>query len=173
MDRAENLINKIFGKLKVISRSKNRTAKNGRTFVVWKCICSCGNIANVRAMDLKANKTKSCGCYRREAPKIHRLLPNNQAHINETWYKYKIKCKQKSLPFNLSKSKFFKLVKSACYYCGRIPSIRNGVDRKDNNKGYIRGNCLPCCKICNRAKSSMPYEDFIDWIVDIRNHNLW
>lgn len=37
----------------------------------------------------------------------------------------------------------------------------NGVDRKDNAKGYVTGNCLPCCWPCNYAKGSRyTYEQF-------------
>lgn len=34
---------------------------------LWKCQCSCGNTATVRAGDLKSGNTKSCGCRRMEA----------------------------------------------------------------------------------------------------------
>lgn len=32
----------------------------------WKCVCDCGNIAFVRASNLKKGVTTSCGCYRTE-----------------------------------------------------------------------------------------------------------
>ena len=45
---------KTYGKLKVLEYSKNNRK--------WKCQCKCGNIAYVRGSDLRAGKTKSCGC---------------------------------------------------------------------------------------------------------------
>ena len=40
----------------------------------------------------------------------------------------------------------------------------NGIDRKDNNIGYIVSNCLPCCSWCNKAKLTNKYEDFLNYI---------
>lgn len=40
----------------------------------------------------------------------------------------------------------------------------NGIDRKDNNIGYDLYNCVTCCQICNEAKHTRNYEDFIKWI---------
>jgi len=31
-------------------------------------------------------------------------------------------------------------------------------------KGYTKKNCVSCCKICNRAKSGMGFDDFMSWI---------
>jgi hypothetical protein len=42
-----------------------------------------------------------------------------------------------------------------CYYCGGpLPLSGCGVDRKNNDLGYIPGNCIPCCTICNSIKGS-------------------
>jgi hypothetical protein len=40
----------------------------------------------------------------------------------------------------------------------------NGIDRVDNSKGYILGNCVPCCSWCNRAKADGTLAKFMDWI---------
>jgi len=37
--------------------------KNGKE-CLWKCICDCGNIKNIRASSLKTGNSKSCGCAR-------------------------------------------------------------------------------------------------------------
>ena len=44
------------------------------------------------------------------------------------------------------------------------PFLRNGIDRIDNNKGYTKENCVPCCDICNRIKMDLPYNVFIEHI---------
>ena len=46
----------------------------------------------------------------------------------------------------------------------------NGIDRKDNTRGYEPDNCLPCCGLCNRMKSALSYGDFMDWIGRVINH---
>ena len=41
----------------------------------------------------------------------------------------------------------------------------------DNSKGYSLDNIVPCCKICNRAKSDLTYKDFIEWIRRLKNRS--
>lgn len=40
----------------------------------------------------------------------------------------------------------------------------NGIDRVNNNEGYTLLNSLSCCIICNRAKNSLSYGEFIEWV---------
>lgn len=59
------------------------------------------------------------------------------------------------------------LVTQKCHYCGSMPSNRirshgkrtgffyQGIDRKDNEKGYSVDNVVPCCHPCNRLKSDI------------------
>lgn len=56
---AEDLTGRKFGKLVAVRRE---TSKNGRTR--WLCRCDCGEECVVTAHELKAGKTKSCGCRR-------------------------------------------------------------------------------------------------------------
>lgn len=60
----------------------------------------------------------------------------------------------------------FELIKKDCSYCG-APSLwprgRNGIDRINSEIGYLKSNCVSCCKICNRAKSNQTAEQFIAW----------
>jgi len=43
------------------------------------------------------------------------------------------------------------------------PYIYNGLDRIDNEKGYLLDNVTPCCKICNQAKHALSLDDFLAW----------
>lgn len=83
-----------------------------------------------------------------------------------------------SLPFEW----FIHAIHAPCHYCGSVDanSINvaskrpgeyiiqdfryNGLDRIDNERGYVIQNCVPCCAICNRAKNSLPYDVFNKWI---------
>ena len=52
--------------------------------------------------------------------------------------------------------------------------IYNGIDRIDNNKGYTIDNIVPCCHICNQAKSSFTLQEFQDWIEKVyQNKQNW
>ena len=55
--RVADLTGMNFGKLTALYRTENR---NGRT--AWHCRCSCGNEVDVTTHELRAGKTKSCGC---------------------------------------------------------------------------------------------------------------
>jgi hypothetical protein len=46
----------------------------------------------------------------------------------------------------------------------------NGIDRVDNTKGYTTDNVVPCCKLCNYAKSAMAVDEFESWILRAADH---
>jgi hypothetical protein len=54
----------VYGLLTVLSERAERD-RGGRSFL---CRCDCGRIAAVRAVELRAGKTRSCGCLRRDRP---------------------------------------------------------------------------------------------------------
>lgn len=96
---------------------------------------------------------------------------------------FKKKGEARGHKWSLSFDQVKDLVLSNCHYCGSEPwttrfqrnywnsSIKiNGIDRKDNSKGYYLQNCVPCCGICNRAKSSMTYQDFMNYINRIKEN---
>lgn len=39
--------------------------------------------------------------------------------------------------------------------------LKSGIDRVENDKGYILDNCVPCCAQCNRDKGSSSLCDFV------------
>lgn len=47
------------------------------------------------------------------------------------------------------------------------PVMYNGIDRVDSEKGYVVGNCVPCCYEVNRAKSNMTQSDFLELVRQI------
>lgn len=69
---AEDLTGRRFGKLVAVKRMES---KNTRT--KWLCLCDCGNQVIVNTHELKAGKTKSCGCHRKYE------LTHNRADIHD------------------------------------------------------------------------------------------
>jgi predicted nucleic acid-binding Zn ribbon protein len=48
---------------------------------------------------------------------------------------------------------YVKLVSLPCHYCYRpISETGSGLDRKDNERGYLLDNVVTCCCRCNRVK---------------------
>lgn len=63
---------KRFGKLFVIGIDNNAN-KEKSGHAKWICRCDCGNIVSVLSNSLTMNKTKSCGCYKKEkCSEIHK-----------------------------------------------------------------------------------------------------
>lgn len=63
-DRAEDLTDRAFGRLRVLARGKDIPRGNGKPIAAWVCACDCGKTLNVRAQALKSGHTQSCGCLR-------------------------------------------------------------------------------------------------------------
>jgi len=177
-----NLINKEFGRLRVIERDLSKTSKTG-AHVYWICVCECGNKISTRSTSLLNGDTKSCGCLQLEGVS----LPYGESAKNILFGKYKYSAKERGLKFNLTKKYFYTLLQGRCFYCNCEPStiskgrsngnyIYNGIDRIDSSNGYVMGNVVSCCKDCNYAKGIMNQENFINLIKNIyynlNNKNL-
>jgi hypothetical protein len=190
-----SLIGKKFGKLKVIEfshRETKQTKKRSVTKTFWKCICDCGKECVKCRGNLLNGNTKSCGCLelaRNELLKNKGIQKNilncGEAALNLYYGDYKHRAKVKNLLFTLTKEEFKKLIFSNCFFCDELPVRQfppegrlknrknngiiyvNGIDRKNSKDGYVIENCLPCCKICNKAKLDMSIQEFENWLFKI------
>lgn len=57
------MIGKSFGRWEVMSAAGR--SKHGH--LLWRCVCSCGNKADVPGFTLRNESSKSCGCLQKEA----------------------------------------------------------------------------------------------------------
>jgi hypothetical protein len=103
-----------------------------------------------------------------------------------TYADYRHAAKRRALEFTLTIEDATLLFSSDCVYCGMPPSnikkkgrkkilvayLYSSIDRVDSNKGYIKENCVSCCKICNRAKMAMEYNEWMNWIERISLNNV-
>ena len=80
--------------------------------------------------------------------------------INARFAIYRINARKRDISFDLTKEEFSLFWQKPCWYCDcEIKTL--GIDRIDNNRGYVLGNVLPCCKLCNWSKSNGTQEDFL------------
>lgn len=155
---------KRYGRLVVVRRGdseKNRAR--------WFCQCDCGRTCLATGKTLRQGKKQSCGCIKRE----QLSLPDGEASRNHLMVLYKMGAARRGLPFELSVEDFVRLTSSDCHYCGETPSswhkttattgyLFNGIDRVENDRGYLKFNCVPCCTTCNRMKMAHSQSDFIE-----------
>jgi len=181
----KKLIGQRFGKLIVDSIDRIEKEKT-----YWKCTCDCGNKKVTHTYMLTSGRCKSCGCLLKTA---YNKEPDRNKAIIKFLFNSTIKrrSKQLNLDINIDLEHFEKLIKQPCYYCGEKHSNLihdwsyygsrkyvvsdtilkfNGIDRIDNNKGYIEGNVVTCCKKCNSAKNSMTNLEFKDFICKLYNN---
>lgn len=143
-----------------------------KTGTRWLCRCVCGVEKVMMNRNLKYSRPSSCGC--------RGASLSNSAQINSIYSDYKNRANKKELEFDMSLSKFEELIQKGCHYCGTEKSNSkttsrntfkyNGLDRIDSSKGYTLDNVVPCCSICNIAKSSLSQSDFIEHIKRIYNY---
>lgn len=173
----EKYVGNKFGKLLVIG-VHSRDTKSRR--LIWQCLCDCGNICTAFSRNLERNAEIDCGC-----SKSQKMLnigmrlrkPELPQIINRILDTYKRNAQNKGNIFSLTYEQFRELIASDCHYCGVEPSnmkkLRevvlhwNGIDRKDNDKGYTVENCVPCCKDCNYLKNNRDYMEFLSKIATI------
>jgi len=172
------LLGKEFGKLTVITKLK--PSKQGTH---WVCSCACGrdNRVVVRTAALRSGSRRACKFCRA------RLVPE-EAMRRQLVVIYKAAARRRNYEWALSDEEFHACTQEVCHYCGAPPTPRtdwkrfnglvgdaykcNGVDRKDNTKGYLPDNVVPACKTCNYAKRSMGYEEYKSFLVRAGKYQL-
>lgn len=177
------------GQLTVIARAPSRPdGANGTLRTYWLCRCDCGGEIEVRSVELADPETarpgkrlvKSCGCLKRKG----RPLPGGMSVRNRVLGYYKRGARRRGLSWELSDDDFDRLISQPCHYCGQPPSLKketrssatrlcNGIDRADSTLGYTPKNTVSCCRICNLAKTDMPYDDFIAWIARLTEYQFF
>ena len=108
-------------------------------------------------------------------PKIHErylkhreeILAKNKT-IPERYKKYKQNAVKRNVEFLLTLEEFAKLSQDTCVYCGEDGY---GVDRIDSAMGYIEGNVVPCCKLCNMMKNKHSVKEFFEHCKKIIENN--
>lgn len=81
-------------------------------------------------------------------------MNDKEKDLNKRYSTYQTRAKKKKINFELTKEEFDNITSQPCLYCGEYTEGKEnvGIDRIDSNKGYIKGNCVPCCANCNLGK---------------------
>ena len=182
-----------YGDWEVLSSS----FKKGTRFYK-SCKCVCGTERDVLVQNLIKQSSKNCGCSKPE--RMRQLIETNInkdkrvkrsfSGLRKVFNLYKIGARKRSYSWELSIEQFEKLTQSNCYYCKSPPdkiskckskrssveSVErtayryNGVDRVDSSIGYLITNVVPCCWACNKMKSTLSLDKFLEIIKKIYNN---
>jgi hypothetical protein len=154
----------------------------------YQCYCACGNHRFVRATKLRCGVIEECSICAKKNAAIKggrtRRLPGTEAAVRQLFAEYKTNARRRNLRFDLNVEQFLRLCCSACFFCGEeprssyypkgggTPLLRNGIDRRDNRKGYLEDNCVAACATCNYAKREMGTAQFLEWVRRVAKHHV-
>ena len=128
-----------FGRLTVIKEA----GRDKHRFVLWECLCDCGNICIVTGRRLRSGHTKSCGCLNKERITKHGMYKSD---VYQSWKYMLYRC-------NNSKCANYKNYGGrGIKVCDRWHKFENfyedmgerpiglSIDRINNNNGYYKDN---------------------------------
>ncbi len=163
----EDLKGKLFGFWEVIGDRKIQSiGQQGQKTAYWLCRCKCGREKSISQKSLVSGISSKCiWCRSRK--------PDGDSARKWILASYKRKAKERGLIWSLLNDEFYCLIQSPCFYCGIGPTnccrryekteglLYSGIDRVDNSSGYVSGNVVSCCAVCNQAKHTMSASAFI------------
>jgi hypothetical protein len=94
--------------------------------------------------------------------KMNEVNENKKNSKTQNYNVYKRSAEYKNLEFTITYDEYVDIVDKECHYCGIIQDKGfNGIDRKNQTKGYVADNCVSCCQMCNYMKGSTIDEVFL------------
>lgn len=104
-----------------------------------------------------------------------KVIEINESRLMNIGYKYdeyKRSAMNRGHNFELDLAQFDAIVKMPCHYCGDIQEKGfNGIDRMDQQQGYVLTNCASCCRLCNFTKGAVDNISFLQRIEHILTKN--
>jgi hypothetical protein len=151
----------------------------------YTCRCACGTVRVIRRHSLVSEESTSCGCYSLDLRRARGREEARFYNICALFQSTKIRARHYKHEWKLSLRRYQVLIFQPCHYCGvsgtnfkksaRVDAAGsfyyNGLDRVDFKQGYVPANVVPCCKVCNRAKSDMTLGDFQAWLDQLVAHS--
>jgi len=154
-----------------LAKTKNNTICQNIKY----CTTCCKEYEIIMFEGIKGQTTSTCKMCR-EQNKIQDSKRNkenrNKLARKRVFVNYTKWAKDRNIEFSISKEIFENIIKMKCFYCGVLPDDEfNGIDRVDNNIGYIHNNCVSCCKMCNYLKADLRKNIFLCKVEHILKYN--
>lgn len=145
----------------------------------WLCRCECGVEKVVKQRYLRKKRgekerrqiIRNCGHIAVDQKKARHPLVVKRCVLTSI----RGSATARGQAFDLTVDQVWELSQKRCTYCDVPPSNKttlhgqhyNGLDRRDNTKGYFIDNVTPCCKTCNIAKGTMTVREFREWSIRV------
>lgn len=144
-----------FGRLLVL----NRTGERQRYNYIYRCKCDCGKMVRVIGSSLRYNRTKSCGCAKRDATAsrnkagaIHGMSRNPvKRRVYNSWCGMMTRCfnkKQSAYKHyggrGITACEFLKTSPENLISLIGLRPENTTLDRVNTHAGYTCGNCSDC-----------------------------
>ncbi len=147
----DQITGKKFGRLRVLSFS----GLNKHRSSMWNCVCDCGATGVYKGRNLTIGKTKSCGCWKKEQWGLtNRKHGHTSRQVGATteysaWKAMRQRCENpnnhcwkdyggRGITVCERWRKFSNFIEDM----GRKPSKNLSLERKENNVGYSKSNCI-------------------------------
>lgn len=116
------------------------------------------------ALDREGHNRKSREWQKANPEKHHKIKMRTIRGPRDRFTRSRRRGEQRGFDWSISYADFQMLIVQICHYCnGPLNETGVALDRKDNTKGYILDNVVPCCFSCNKVKSDvLTYEEMVD-----------
>ena len=161
-NRFRNLEGQKFGSLRA------KSLANDECPLKYHCECDCGGLSVVAGTNLVSGHIK--GCKKCRASKA--ALRTRKKPFESLYHAIEWRCKRIGREL-MSFEDFLTFTNTTtCHYCTdtivwskyinhTTNSTGSNLDRMDSSKGYLRDNCVVCCRDCNTMKMKMAYDAFL------------
>lgn len=165
--------------------------KSGR-HVQLEVLCHACNKTVLQSSVIFA-KSKSCGCERNKAgvgktfgaKTMPWQLEKGESARRLLVARYKRTAKTRGLEFTLTENEINLFFKAPCNYCDKKETnvckglgkssgdyAYVGLDRVDPHLGYVKGNVVSCCWLCNMMKNTLTKGAFMEHVILIYKHSV-
>jgi len=111
------------------------------------------------------------GCRRRESRVYSANRKDQNKWLTRRWRSIRTGARKRNIEWAFTDPEVLrKFYDTPCHYCGGEVEACLGLDRVDNDKGYVAGNVVQCCAMCNRMKSSHSVDEWTAHMERVLNH---
>ena len=148
------------GEVNGIDRLDNH--KGYREGNVVPCCETCNQAKGAQHPQEFVDKLLAIHCYRMEGipvaeETVEKWKTTYLSRTIPSYRTYQKSANARNLVFSLTEDQFARILEGPCYLCGLAVSEtnRNGIDRVNNQQGYLLENAKACCGHCNLLKKTM------------------